>query len=242
MNRKRKYIVLGLSIMILVTMVGFSGVVFAGVSSHTLSAQSDEVKVHMINVGSGDSALIEFDGHYALIDGGFATHAGMYRDGSTVGGTCRLDKNMSVPDALDKIREYNAATEAKQKASLKDTLTDVFSDNLFSFYEHFDNDLKTITGTTDVQTIMDEAAAYVDNFDESALTGEEAAVYETNKAVFETVRSRLGAKYKKEPELIWSFMELSHLDLKTLTFPSSFSCRESGSRPLCRAFASNSNR
>ena len=31
---------------------------------------ADQVKVHMINVGNADSFLVEYNGHYALIDGG----------------------------------------------------------------------------------------------------------------------------------------------------------------------------
>lgn len=31
---------------------------------------ADQVKIHMINVGNADSFLVEYNGHYALIDGG----------------------------------------------------------------------------------------------------------------------------------------------------------------------------
>ena len=162
------------------------------------AADGDQMKVHMINVGNGDAALIEYNGHYALIDGGFATHAGQYKDDKAVAGTCRLDKTGSISDALDgKI----------------DNLASFYGNNLFSFFEHFDNDLMELTEQNGAASIMDSASAYIDAFDESELTEDEISLYETHRDAFEAIRSRLGGTYKKEPEILQSFMELQNEDL-----------------------------
>ena len=61
---------------------------------------ADQVKVHMINVGNADSFLVEYNGHYALIDGGRATNAGKYKNGKDIDGDCALDKYSTLEKAL----------------------------------------------------------------------------------------------------------------------------------------------
>ena len=90
------------------------------VSCGVYAADGGQMKVHMINVGNGDAALIEYNGHYALIDGGHSSNnTKKYKDGKKGNGKglCALDK---VDGDYDK--------------------------NLFSFFEHFDNDMKKLTG------------------------------------------------------------------------------------------------
>lgn len=113
---------------------------------------ADQVKVHMINVGNADSILVEYNGHYALIDGGFASHVGKNKDNNSVSKRCRLDKYETLSDALKK-----TWSDSKMET--------FYGRNLFSFYEHFDNDMKSLTDQNSTKTIMTEAPKYLAAFD-----------------------------------------------------------------------------
>lgn len=137
------------------------------------------MKVHMINVGKADSVLLECNGHYALVDGGYASHVGNYRDGKKEVDTlplCRLDKYGTMEDALNgKVAD----------------LSRFYSLNLFSFFEHFDNDMKTLVGgnTTLTKDIMAAVPGCMTAFDEAVQE------YEEKKAAYDDAMEQ----YRQEP-------------------------------------------
>lgn len=160
------------------------------------AADGGQMKVHMINVGNGDAALIEYNGHYALIDGGHSSNnTKKYKDGKKGNGKglCALDK---VDGDYDK--------------------------NLFSFFEHFDNDMKKLTGQKATDVIIDKADEYVADFDNeldaydrdpssSNLTDEEIAFYEQKEDAFEEAREQMEREaYTSAP--VRAFIELKDDD------------------------------
>ncbi|MBQ1471717.1 MAG: hypothetical protein IIZ34_05090 [Eubacterium sp.] len=128
---------------------------------------ADQVKVHMINVGNADSFLVEYNGHYALIDGGRATNAGKYKNGKDIDGDCALDKYSTLEKAL------------AGKLSAGSTTKFYRDRNLFSFYEHFDNDMKELTRVTHnnknylATTILTASESYATDFNR-AVTARQA--------------------------------------------------------------------
>ena len=195
---------------------------------------AEQLKIHMINVGNGDSFLVECNGHYALIDGGYISHAAQTKDGKNSSTICRLDKYETLEDALD--------------GRVQD-LDQFYSHNLLSFFEHFDNDMKLLTGENNTVSIMTAAREYIDEFDgavedyqekteaynsaveqyneylealgpeeqvdttppvkgDTILSEEEWVSYKADQEIIDDIRNNIGTPHEVDTQQIKQFMEL----------------------------------
>lgn len=173
------------------------GVLMCIASGSVYAADDNPLKVHMINVGNGDSVLIEYNGHYALIDGGHSSNnTKKYKDDKKGNGKGQC--------ALDKVEgDYNK--------------------NLFSYFEHFDNDMKNLTGQKSTDVIIDKAEEYISSFDRemaaydqdpgsSDLTEEEVSFYQEKKSAFSNAREQMKNKtYTSVP--VEAFIKLKDASL-----------------------------
>lgn len=171
---------------------------------------AEGVNVHMINVGNGDSFLVEYNDHYALIDGGYASHYAKTKDEKTNSTISRLDKTAALSDALE--------------GRVSD-LAAFYNRNLFSFFEHFDNDMKMLTKQTGTAGIMTAVTDFFNAFDgavkereeqdsesDETLTDAEWNVYQRYRDVFDGIRGGIDASYNEDPTLLRAFMELQRDD------------------------------
>lgn len=174
--RKTVSLALALIMAVSVFMPYFAEAAYADtVSADGEEVKQPQVKIHFINVSKADATLIECDGHYVLIDGGYVTQANKNA----------ADKTTTAPSPIDGTKSDKESKGYKEKLYYRHN---VYQDRVASYYETDTGDKSDAKYS--YQNLINEAYSCIESF--KALKDEsksKTAYYTANQDLLDTVEA-----------------------------------------------------